>query len=173
MSPLGPLHGKSFATTISPWIVTLEALQRFRVACPPRNPKINLPVYLHDPDPTPTYDFSLAATVQPLDEQTPYTICKSNFSSIYWTIRDMVAQQTINGCNLRTGDILATGTISGSSSESHGCLMEVASKGGIKLNGAVGEAKTRLFLEDGDKVSITAEAGRGIGFGQCVGTIVQ
>lgn len=171
MSPLGPLHGKSFATTISPWIITLEALQPSRVSCPPRNPDISLPTYLHDPDPKPTYEFSLEATVQPVNEPMPYTICKSSFSSIYWTIRDMVAQQTINGCNLRTGDILATGTISGSSSESHGCLMEVASKGGIKLGGALSEVKTRYFLENGDKVAITAEAGNGIGFGYCLGTI--
>jgi fumarylacetoacetase len=173
MNPLGPLHGKSFATSLSPWIITLEGLAPFRTSSPSRNPDIELPAYLQDPDPKPTFDFHLEATVQFPGIPEPSSICKTSFSSIYWTLRDLVAQQTINGCNLRTGDLLATGTISGSTIESHGCLMEVAAKGGVRLMGAKGEVGRRIFLEDGDTVALTATAGKGVGFGDCVGTIKE
>jgi fumarylacetoacetase len=170
MNPLGPLHGKSFLTSLSPWIITLEALSPFKTSSPQKNPEIKLPAYFQDSDPKPTFNFTLEATIQPAGVMTAFTICKTTFSSIYWTIRDLVVQQTINGCNLRTGDLLATGTISGSTPESHGCLMEVAAKGGVGL-GVNGVSGNRIFLEDGDTVTITAKAGEGVGFGDCTGTI--
>jgi fumarylacetoacetase len=172
MNPLGPLHGKSFATTISPWIITLEALEPFKIGCPPRNPEIELPDYLHDTDPKPTFNLSLEAKLQASKDLTASTVCITSFSSIYWTVRDLVVQQTINGCSLRTGDLLATGTISGSTSESHGCIMEVAGKGGVRLAASEGGDGKRIFIEDGDTISLTAQAGEGVGFGECIGTVV-
>jgi fumarylacetoacetase len=109
MTPLGPLHGKSFATTISPWVVTLDALEPFKIPAPPRNPDIILPPYLHDPDTLPTFEIELKAEMQPKGAVESTVICTSKFSSVYWTLRDLVAQQTVNGCSLRTGDLLAAG----------------------------------------------------------------
>jgi fumarylacetoacetase len=92
---------------------------------------------------------------------------------MYWTVKDMVAQQTINGCSLNTGDLLATGTISGPTLESHGCLLELSPKGGAQVKAADGGIERRMFLKDGDTVSLSATAGPGVGFGECVGTILQ
>jgi len=83
-----------------------------------------------------------------------------------------VAHQTVNGCSLSTGDLLATGTISGATKESHGCLLELIAKGGVEIQNAQGQSEQKKFLEDGDVVSISASAGPGVGFGECVGTIL-
>ncbi|KAF8865710.1 hypothetical protein BDZ45DRAFT_668622 [Acephala macrosclerotiorum] len=172
MTPLGPMNGKSFLTSISPWIITLSALAKFKVPAPARNPVVKLPAYLQDPDPKPSYDLSLRAEVIPRDAQEKSVICESKFGDLYWTLRDLVAQQTINGCTLRTGDLLATGTVSGSTAESHGCLMEIAAKGGVNILNAKGEMEKKIWLEDGDKLSISAVAGPGVGFGDCVGRVI-
>lgn len=84
----------------------------------------------------------------------------------------MVAHQTVNGCNINVGDLLATGTISGETRESHGCLLELVKKGGVSVQGKGGEEK-RVFFEDGDTVSISAVAGPGVGFGECVGRVLS
>ena len=171
MNPLGPLNGKSFSTQISHWIITLDALAPYKASAPSRNPVVKIAEYLQDPERKPTYEFHLSATVQPLNCSTSSTICQTQFSSLYWTLRDLVAHQTINGCNINTGDLLATGTISGETKESHGCLMEVASKGGVKITTKDGESEQRIFLQDGDTVALTAMAGPGVGFGECRGKI--
>jgi fumarylacetoacetase len=173
MNPLGPLCGKSFATTISPWIITLEALAPFTAACPIRSPDIEIASYLQDPQPESSYSINLQATLQPAHPDTPATvICKTQFSTLYWTLRDLVAHQTVNGCNLNTGDLLATGTVSGSSNDSHGCLMELAPSGGVEVRMAGGGARKQVWLADGDTVSISAISGPGVGFGECVGKIL-
>jgi fumarylacetoacetase len=173
MTPLGPMNGKSFLTSISPWIITLDALAAFKVAAPARNLEVKLPKYLQDPDPQPTYALSLEATVTPQGAENSSVICRSSFSSIYWTLRDLVAQQTVNGCTLRTGDLLATGTVSGSTAESHGCLMEIAAKGGLDILNARGKMEKKIWLENGDTLSITAVAGPGVGFGECMGRVAS
>lgn len=172
MNPLGPLSGKSFATSISPWIVTLEALQSFKSATPPRNPDIMLQSYLRDNDPLPTFKFDLRAEVKPTNTTLSSLLCESSFSSMYWTLRDLVVQQTANGCSLRTGDLLGTGTISGADPGANGCLLELAAKGGIDVKNKNGEMETRLYFEDGETVLLSAYAGSGVGFGDCVGTIL-
>ena len=171
MTPLGPLHGKSFATTISPWVITLDALEPLKIPAAPRTAEIVLPPYLQDPDPAPTFEIELKAEIQPKGAAEPTVICTSKFSSVYWTLRDLVAQQTINGCSLRTGDLLATGTISGDVAGSNGCLLEMVAKGGVEVN-INGKNERRIFLDDGDTVRLTAYAGQGVGFGDCVGTIL-
>lgn len=172
MIPLGPLNGKSFGTTVSPWVITLDALEPFKCSLPPRNADITLPAYLQDPDQKPTFDLKLSASLRSPNAAIWSNICESSFSSIYWTMRDLVAHQTVNGCSLNTGDLLATGTISGATKESHGCLLELIAKGGVEIKNATGEIEQRIFLEDGDTVSISASAGPGVGFGECVGTIL-
>ncbi|PMD39408.1 Fumarylacetoacetase [Hyaloscypha variabilis F] len=172
MTPLGPLHGKSFATTISPWVITLDALSPFKIPAVARNSDIILPLYLQDPDPLPTFEIELKAEIQPKDGSEATVICKSKFSSLYWTLRDLVAQQTVNGCSLRTGDLLVTGTISGDKTGENGCLLEMVAKGGIKVKNVKGTVETKMFFDDGDTVCLSAYAGEGVGFGDCVGTIL-
>ncbi|KAE9381064.1 hypothetical protein N431DRAFT_391948 [Stipitochalara longipes BDJ] len=172
MTPLGPLHGKSFATTISPWVITLDALQPFKIPAAPRNPDIILPQYLHDPDPLPTFEIELKAEVRSKDVPDTTAICESKFSSLYWTLRDLVAQQTINGCSLRTGDLLVTGTISGDKAGESGCLLEMVGKGGVEVKSGKGAVERKIFFDDGDTVCLSAYAAEGVGFGDCVGTIL-
>lgn len=145
MTPLGPLHGKSFATTISPWVVTLDALEPFKIASAPRNTDIALPLYLQDPDPLPTFEIQLKAEVQQRDAPEAGVICTSKFSSLYWRLRDLVAQQTVNGCSLRTGDLLATGTISGDKAGENGCLLEMVAKGGVEVKTRNGTVEKKYF----------------------------
>ena len=172
MSPLGPLHGKSFATTISPWVITLDALQPFKIPGAARNSDIILPPYLQDPDPLPTFEIELKAEMRPKDSSEATVICESKFSSLYWTLRDLVAQQTINGCSLRTGDLLVTGTISGGKIGENGCLLEMVAKGGVEIKNGKGVIERKMFFDDGDTVCLSAYAGKGVGFGNCVGTIL-
>ena len=167
MTPLGPMNGKSFGTSMSPWIITLDALRPFETSAPPKD--IPAVAYLQDSKLASTYDIHLQADL--LTEESTTTICKSELKWMYWTLRDLVAHQTSNGCNINTGDVLATGTISGTTDDSHGCLLELT-KGGediFKLEGG----DSRTFLQDGDSIRLTAYAGEGVGFGECVGKIVD
>jgi fumarylacetoacetase len=160
--PLGPFLGKNFATSISPWIVTMEALAPFRVAVPPQDPP-PLP-YLNDPTRT-TYDIYLEVLLQGEKMSEPTRICASNFRFLYWTPAQQAAHHTVNGCNLRPGDLLASGTISGPTSDSYGSLLELSWRGTRPLK--VGE-ETRAFLLDGDRVTMTAWCqgdGYRVGFG--------
>jgi fumarylacetoacetase len=138
---------------------------------PKRKPEVEMARYLQDNNANSTYDFKLSASIQAEHALEPSVICESEFSSLYWTLRDLVAHQTSNGCNINTGDLLATGTVSGETKESHGCLMELASSGGVEIRGAGGVMENRLFLEDGDTVILSAVAGPGIGFGKCAGVV--
>jgi fumarylacetoacetase len=180
MNPLGPLNGKSFCTTVSPWVITLEALAPFKASVPNRKPNVELANYLrpHSEGPAKvvTYDLNLSAEFLPSNRSNGLgdcaaTLCETRFSSLYWTLSDLVAQQTINGCNLNVGDLLATGTISGESFNSRGCLMERPDgvKYGIDPDGHPKVVKT---LGDGDTLLLIGIAGDGVGFGECVGTII-
>jgi fumarylacetoacetase len=167
--PLGPFLGKSFATSISPWVVTMEALAPFRVAAPPQDPP-PLP-YLHSPART-TYDIHLEVHLQGESMSEGQRICGSNFRHLYWTLAQQVAHHTVNGCNLRSGDLLASGTISGPAPDSYGSLLELSWRGTRPLQ--VGGA-TRTYLQNGDRVTMTAWCqgdGYRVGFGSVSGVVI-
>ncbi len=169
--PLGPFLGKSFATTISPWVVTLDALEPFRSEGPQQHPD-PLP-YLRAPRPM-AYDIVLEVALEIGGGSHPQRISRSNFRNLYWSMSQQLAHHTVNGCNMRPGDLMASGTISGSSPESYGSLLELTWKGTkpLVLEGGV----SRTFLEDGDRVIMTAWAqgdGYRIGFGEAAGTVLD
>jgi fumarylacetoacetase len=159
------MNGKSFGTSMSPWIITLDALAPFETTLPPRD--IPVTSYLKDSKPKATYDIHLQADL--VADGLSTTVCKSELKWMYWSLRDLVAQQTVNGCNLNTGDVLATGTISGSTEDSHGCLLELTKGGGKPF--ILNNGEERMFLKDGDSIRLTATAGDGVGFGECFGAI--
>lgn len=172
MPPLGPFNGKSFGTTISPWIVTLEALDSFRLPVSGREPRAA--DYLTSEGDQAHYSMTLQVEmVDGLGDAAK--IGTSRLEWLYWTFRDMVAHYTVNGCALRPGDLLATGTVSGSQADSHGCLMEIT-RGG-KQTVSVGSFGERTYLEDGDTIRLSGWAGEPgsescVGFGDCVGSIL-
>jgi fumarylacetoacetase len=186
--PLGPFLAKNFATTISPWIVPLEALAPYRVAAPVRPDGDPAPLpYLCSPSQLDGsgleesgldgFDLTLEVFLQTLQmRQTgmaPRLLSSGNLRDLYWTIAQLLTHHASNGCNLRVGDLLATGTISGPMDGSEGCLLEkVQSSGPIRLP----SGEVRTFLEDGDQVTFHAYAQKAglprIGFGKCTGTIL-
>uniref|UniRef100_A0A452U2H3 Fumarylacetoacetase n=1 Tax=Ursus maritimus TaxID=29073 RepID=A0A452U2H3_URSMA len=222
--PLGPFLGKSFGTTISPWVVPMEALMPFAVpnpeqvsgpsagsctpgclcpcgrlggspvwreqcwcavgpprasaicqqplccALPSQDPK-PLPYFRHDRPYT--FDINLSVTLKGEGMSQAATICKSNFKYMYWTMLQQLTHHTVNGCNLRPGDLLASGTISGPEPESFGSMLELSWRGTKAIE--LGNGQTRKFLLDGDEVIITGHcqgAGYRVGFGQCAGKVL-
>jgi len=176
--PLGPFLAKSFVSTISPWVVTLEALAPFRAARPARPAGEPAPLpYLDTPQDQAAgaVDFGVEVWLETAamrkSGKGPQLISRGRFRDAYWTVFQMVAHHTSNGCNLRPGDLFGSGTISGGDPDTRGCLLE-RSWGGtepLKLDG-----ETRTFLEDGDRVIFRAAAekdGVRIGFGACEGTV--
>ena len=163
--PLGPFLAKSFATSISPWVVPLEALARARVRPPPQHPE-PLP-YLTGSG---SDGFDLALEIQ-LNGQ---VISRPPFASMYWTPAQMLAHLTVNGASTRTGDFYASGTVSGPDRDQRGCLLELSWGGAEPLT--LPDGSVRSFLEDGDEVTITATApgadGTAIGFGEVTGRIL-
>src|SRR5688572_6838541 len=165
--PLGPFLAKSFATTISPWIVTLEALAPLRCPAYPRAADDPKPLpYLWDDDDQREGGFAIevAMHLKSAKMREPVRLSKGNFRDSYWTIAQMVAHHTSNGCNLRPGDLLGSGTISGTTPESYGSMMELTQAGKSPITLPSGE--TRSFLEDGDEVIEKAPW-----FGEATGTI--
>jgi fumarylacetoacetase len=163
--PLGPFLSKSFATSISPWIVPLEALEHARVSSPPQYPK---PLsYLTD---TGSSGLDLQLEVR-LNGQ---VVSRPPFATMYWTPAQMLAHMTVNGASTRTGDFYASGTVSGPDREQRGCLLELSWGGAEPL--ALADGSERSFLEDGDEVAITATApaadGTQVGFGAIAGRIL-
>lgn len=178
--PLGPFLAKNFASTISPWIVTLEALAPYRV--PFERPA-------GDPQPLPYLDSAKMRAEGALDvrlelgiESTqmraaqlpPTLVSQTSYRHAYWTVAQLVAHHTVNGCNLRAGDLLGTGTLSGPTLDQAGALIETTQGGKQPLT--LGNGETRTFLEDGDAVVIRAWAekpgGARIGFGECRATVL-
>ncbi len=168
--PLGPFLAKNFCTSISPWIVTLDALEPFRKPLPPQDPA---PLsYLRAPNDF-TYDIKLEAQLRTAKMDSPHTITRTNFLNLYWSIAQQLAHHTVGGCNLQPGDLLASGTISGPTDESRGCMLELTWRGANPLTLPNGE--TRKWLEDGDSLTITGYAqgeGYRIGFGEVTGKIL-
>src|SRR5262249_53768764 len=148
--PLGPFLGKNFGTSISPWVVTLDALEPFRVPGPVQDPR-PLP-YLQSKGDW-AYDIRLEVAVQGEKMGQPYRVCASNLRYMYWNVCQQLAHHTVNGCNLRPGDLLASGTISGAAPDSYGSLLELTWKGSKPL--AFPNGETRTFLQDGDRVTMT------------------
>jgi fumarylacetoacetase len=179
--PLGPFLAKSFSTTISPFVVTMEALAPFRVPAFERSEDDPKPLeYLYD-EINQKYggvDLNLEVYIQTQkmrDEKTePYLLSKSNMKDLYWTIGQMVAHHTSNGCNLRVGDLIASGTVSGKNKGERGCLLELTWRGTEPIQLPTGEI--RRFLEDGDEIIIKGYCEnsdfRRIGFGECRGLIL-
>ncbi len=168
--PLGPFLAKNFATSISPWIVTLDALEPFKVQRRKQEPA-PLP-YLKSTGEW-HYDINLEVSLKCVGTNEFITISRSNFKYLYWDICQQLAHHTVTGCNLRTGDLLASGTISGPTEDSYGSLLELTWKGTKPLNLACGEL--RRFLIDGDTLSITGWCqGKNyrVGFGEVTGKIL-
>ncbi|MFK7914602.1 MAG: fumarylacetoacetase [Pseudomonadales bacterium] len=177
--PLGPFLGKNFASTISPWIVTTEALAPFRATFA-RGPEHPAPLpYLDSAENTAQGAFDIQLRVQLQTQtmrhaqRTPQTIAEGNYQGAYWTAAQLLVHHTVNGCNLRPGDLLGSGTISGADFGSEGALIERTKGGSEPLRLANGEH--RRFLEDGDTVILSARCQRpgfaSIGFGEAAGTI--
>jgi len=167
--PLGPFLSKSFATSISPWIVTLDALKPFRCEGPRQDPE-PLP-YLQSEGPG-AYDINLQVFLKSSTMNNEHMITHSNYKNLYWDMRQHVAHHTVSGCNLRTGDLLASGTVSGKDPGSLGCMLELTWRGENPIELPNGES--RKFLHDGDEVIMRAYCQTQdyrIGFGEVTGTV--
>jgi fumarylacetoacetase len=175
--PLGPFLAKSFATTISPWIVTMDALEPYRCPAFPRAAEDPQPLpYLQDEADQREGGFSieLEMHLRTPKMKAPLRLSRGSFRDSYWTLAQIVAHQTSNGCNLQPGDLLGSGTLSGASADSLGSLMELSLGGKSPLQIASGESRT--FLEDGDEVIQRGRCARegcaSIGFGEGSGRIL-
>jgi fumarylacetoacetase len=168
--PLGPFLAKNFCTSISPWVVTMEALESFRRPLPQQDPE-PLP-YLRAKNDF-MFDIRLEAKLQTAKMKTPQTITRTNFQNLYWSVSQQLAHHTVGGCNLQPGDLLASGTISGATDDSRGCMLELTWRGANPLKLQTGEE--RKWLEDGDTLSITGWCqgeGYRVGFGEVSGKIL-
>ena len=168
--PLGPFLAKNLGTTISPWVVPMEALQPFIVSNMEQDPA-PLPYLRHEDNYN--FDINLEVALKGEGLPAPVTVCKSNFKYMYWTMKQQLAHHTVTGCNARPGDLLASGTISGEEKDSFGSLLELTWRGSNPLD--LGNGVTRKFLQDGDEVIMTGFCeGKGyrIGFGECTGKIL-
>lgn len=179
--PLGPFLGKSFLTSVSPWVVTLEALAPFRVPAAERDP-VDPKLQAHLDDSMLRLRGGIAIELI-VSIETPASrrlrragvpVTHADFSGQYWTIFQMLSHHSSNGCNLLPGDLLASGTVSGAVSGTAGCLFEATRNGATPVQ--VSDNEYRSFLEDGDEVSIQGfcrrDGARPIGFGECRGKVI-
>jgi fumarylacetoacetase len=174
--PLGPFTSKNFATSISPWIVTTEALEAYKVetsACMQDNP---VPLeYLQDPDYS-SYDIQLSVAIQSEFMTEGHVVCRSNYANLYWNAAQQLVHHSVTGCLMKTGDLLGSGTISGTPENSFGSMLELSWKGSktVALSHD-GKGEIRKFLQDGDAVimkGFCSKAGHGrVGFGECRGKV--
>jgi fumarylacetoacetase len=167
--PLGPFLGKSFASSISPWVVTLEALDYFRVAGPEQTPEV-LP-YLQYNGPK-NFDINLEVLIQP-ENGNENRVSLSNFKYMYWNMAQQLTHHTVNGCNLNVGDMMASGTISGKDESSYGSMLEISWAGSKPVT--LDDGSTRVFIKDGDTVIMRGYAekdGVRVGFGEVSGTVL-
>lgn len=167
--PLGPFLAKNFASSLSPWIVTLDALQPYRTEGPEQVPEVLSYLKFNGEK---SYDIQLEVYLQP-ENGAETKICTSNFKYMYWNMAQQLAHHTVNGCNIRCGDLMGSGTISGPTPDSYGSMLELAWKGTkpLKLN----DGTERRFIQDGDTVimrGFSAEDGVRIGFGEVSGKIL-
>ena len=175
--PLGPFLAKSFATTVSPWVVTMEALAPFRVPAAERPEGDPAPLpYLRqrgDGGIDVTLEVWLRTAAMREREAAPVRLSRGSFRDMYWTVAQLLTHHASNGCNLRPGDLLASGTVSGPEPEARGCLLELTTRGRDPI--ALPDGESRTFLQDGDEVTMRAwceaPGARRIGFGECVGIV--
>ncbi|MFT3885230.1 MAG: fumarylacetoacetase [Flavobacteriales bacterium] len=161
--PLGPFLAKNFASSMSPWVVLLDALEPFRVAGPPQD-STPLPYLRTEGDHS--FDIVLEVGLAPKGGAAT-TICRSNFKHLYWSMAQQLAHHTVNGCNVRAGDLMASGTISGPTPDSYGSMLELTWRGTKPLK--LSDGSERKFIEDGDTLTIRGHAekdGVRIGFGE-------
>lgn len=167
--PLGPFLGKNFASSISPWVVTLDALEPFRTAGPDQDPPVLS--YLQTTGDH-HFDIHLEVGIQP-DKRAEKRVCRSNFKYMYWSMSQQLAHHTVNGCNVNVGDLNASGTISGPTPDSYGSMLELSWKGTKPI--PMADGSERKFLLDHDSVSMRGyaeKAGVRIGFGEVGGKIL-
>lgn len=177
--PLGPFNAKNFMTSISPWVVTMEALEPFMLPGPPRlSDDPPMLEYLRSGDDVSldiTLEVWLASEEMRQRRMSPMLVSRGSFRDMYWTFAQMIAHHTSTGCNLRTGDLLGSGTVSGPTVDSRGCLLERTWRGQQPL--AMPDGSERKFLMDGDEVIFRAHCeapgARRIGLGECRGAVVS
>jgi fumarylacetoacetase len=166
--PLGPFLGKNFGSSMSPWVVPMEALEPFRVKGPVQEPQVL--AYLQT-EGAQNYDIQLEVSIKP-DQGAEQTICRSNFKFMYWNMLQQLAHHTVNGCNLNIGDLMASGTISGSSPDSYGSMLELAWMGTKPIE--LSDGTNRTFINDHDTVTMRGFAqkeGIRVGFGEVTGKV--
>ena len=180
--PLGPFLAKNFATTVSPWVITSEAVEPYRVPASPRPDGDPAPLdYLQSAEDqkrgglAATLEVYISSSKMRDSGQSPALLSRAPFAGMYWTVAQMLAHHASNGCNMRPGDLLASGTVSGESPDSRGCLLELTWRGAKPITLPSGEE--RKFLMDGDEVImkgyLEADGRPRIGLGDCRGTILS
>jgi len=173
--PLGPFTAKNFATTISPWVVPMAALEPFRCPTPTQSPA---PLPYLQADGENGYDIQLEVSLKGDEMEQAATISKSNARHLYWTMAQQLAHHTVTGCNVRVGDLLGSGTISSPSTDGYGSMLELSWRGTKPIdvsNGGSKDGRFRTFLEDGDSITLSGFCqgdGYRVGFGEAVGTIL-
>src|SRR5689334_11198091 len=170
--PLGPFNSKTFGTSISPWVVMLDALEPFRVAGPVQEPEPLPYLRRQNGGERGAIDLHLEVALRPESASERTTICRTNFRHLYWSMAQQLAHHTVSGCNARIGDLMASGTISGPTPDSFGSLLELTWNGQKPL--ALGNDAERTFIQDGDEVVMTGWCqgyGYRVGFGEVTGTV--
>ena len=173
--PLGPFTAKNVATTISPWVVTLDALEAFRAPTSAGSQTDPEPLpYLRDPTYS-SYDVKLTVAIKPADSKEPdgYVVSRSNYTHMYWNVKQQLVHHTVTGCNMQPGDCYGSGTISGTTPDSFGSMLELSWKGSKPVQ--LTEGVERKFLADGDEVIIKGHCekdGLRVGFGECRGVVL-
>ena len=169
--PLGPFNAKTFASSISPWIVTMEALEPFKTSSPVQEPK---PLaYLHEDHSNNSYDINLSVEIQAEGSKKADVISQTNFKYMYWSMSQQLTHHTIAGCNVQVGDLMGSGTISGPTPDSYGSLLEITWNATKPLT--LSNGKQRSFMQDGDTLIIKGyceKDGLRIGFGEVSGTVL-
>ncbi len=167
--PLGPFLAKNFASSISPWVVTLDALEPFRIGGEKQEPEV-LPYLKYNGHKH--LDIHLEVYITPEGQQ-PHLVCESNYKHMYWTMEQQLAHQTVNGCNVRAGDMYASGTISAPHPKGYGSMLELTWRGTKPIT--MNDGTTRSFIEDGDTVTIKAwsqKHGIRVGFGEVTARVL-
>ncbi|MGE8560000.1 MAG: fumarylacetoacetate hydrolase family protein, partial [Acinetobacter sp.] len=169
--PLGPFNAKTFASSISPWIVTMEALEPFKTSSPVQEPK---PLaYLREDHLNNSYDINLSVEIQAEGAEKADVISQTNFKYMYWSMSQQLTHHTIAGCNVQVGDLMGSGTISGPTPDSYGSLLEITWNATKPLTLSNGEQ--RSFIQDGDTLTMKGyceKDGLRIGFGEVTGTVL-
>ena len=169
--PLGPFNAKTFASEVSPWIVTMDALAPFKTACPTQEPK---PLaYLDEKATDNSFDINLSVELMPEDSDSATVVCETNFKYMYWSMAQQLTHHTITGCKVEVGDMVGSGTISGPTPDSYGSMLEIAwnATKPVTLTGGA----TRSFIEDGDTVIMkgySEKDGIRVGFGEVRGKVL-